>query len=58
MLGYAAYCPTTLTGKGTGLALVSAYVLAGGIKWDAHYAEAFHTYEARVRPMSHASQKG
>ena len=41
--------------EGTAQALVCAYVLAGEIKWGAHSAEAFHTYEARVRPYGHAS---
>ncbi|MFT8355543.1 MAG: hypothetical protein ABF617_13260 [Gluconobacter japonicus] len=44
--------------EGTALALVCAYVLAGEIKRSAHYAEAFHTYEARVRPYVPRFAKG
>lgn len=56
LLGDAAYCPTAFTGEGTALALVGAYVLAGEIKRNAQYAEAFSTYEVLVRPYVHASQ--
>lgn len=57
LLGDAAHCPTAFTGEGTSLALVGAYVLAGEIKWNVDYAEAFHTYEKLLRPYVEASQK-
>ena len=44
--------------EGTAQALVCAYVLSDEIKWDAHYAEDFHTYEARVRPYVPRFAKG
>lgn len=55
LLGDAACFPTAFMGGGTVQALVGDYVFTGEIKWGAHYAEAFHTYEARVRPYGHAS---
>ena len=51
LLGDAGYCPTPLTGLGTSLALVGAYVLAGelGAADDDHRA-AFERYEEVMRP--------
>ncbi|WP_424216627.1 FAD-dependent monooxygenase (plasmid) [Streptomyces sp. BI20] len=54
LLGDAGYCPSPLTGLGTSLALVGAYVLAGelataGAAPDAH-ARAFARYEQIMRP--------
>jgi 2-polyprenyl-6-methoxyphenol hydroxylase-like FAD-dependent oxidoreductase len=66
LLGDAGYCPTPLTGLGTSLALVGAYILAGelaatfddptavtrqGIQW------AFDRYETRMRPYVEQSQE-
>ena len=56
LLGDAAYCPTAFTGEGTALALVGAYVLAGEIKRNTHYTEAFTAYERLVRPYAQSSQ--
>ncbi len=57
LLGDAAWCPTPFTGKGTALALVGAYVLAGEIQRSADYSQAFGAYERLVRPYVEASQK-
>jgi 2-polyprenyl-6-methoxyphenol hydroxylase-like FAD-dependent oxidoreductase len=51
LVGDAAYCPTPLTGLGTSLALVGAYVLAGELAaagGDHHIA--FTRYEEIMRP--------
>ncbi len=57
LLGDAAFCPTPFTGKGTALALVAAYVLAGELKRNADYSQAFTAYESLVRPYVEAAQK-
>ncbi|CAN5272659.1 FAD-dependent monooxygenase [soil metagenome] len=57
LLGDSAFCPTPFTGRGTALALVAAYVLAGEIKRSAEYSHAFAVYERLVRPYVEASQK-
>lgn len=57
LLGDAAHCPTPFTGKGTALALVGAYVLAGEIKQCSRYTEAFQTYERVLRPYVERSQQ-
>ncbi|GAA0741563.1 FAD-dependent oxidoreductase [Ideonella azotifigens] len=57
LLGDAAHCPTPFTGKGTALALVGAYVLAGEIKANPTCSEAFRAYESIVRPYAERSQQ-
>ena len=57
LLGDAAHCPTPFTGKGTALALVGAYVLAGEIKKCSTYTQAFRTYESILRPYAERSQQ-
>jgi len=57
LLGDAAHCPTPFTGKGTALALVGAYVLAGEIKKCSTYADAFHAYESLLRPYAERAQR-
>ncbi|MCY1142225.1 FAD-dependent monooxygenase [Actinoplanes sp. Pm04-4] len=49
LLGDAAHCPAPSSGQGTSLALVGAWVLADELSRAGH-AEAFATYEARMRP--------
>ncbi len=51
MIGDAAYCPTPLTGMGTTLAIVGAYLLAGELSRHAKYEDAFAAYEKRMRPF-------
>ena len=51
LLGDAGYCPTPLTGLGTSLALVGAYVLAGELAaGDGGHRDAFARYEQVMRP--------
>ena len=57
LLGDAAHCPTPFTGKGTALALVGAYVLAGEIKKCSTHTRAFQTYESILRPYAERSQQ-
>lgn len=57
LLGDAAHCPTPFTGKGTALALVGAYVLAGEIKQCATHGKAFQAYEHILRPYAERSQQ-
>jgi len=57
LLGDAAHCPTPFTGKGTALALVGAYVLAGEIKQCSTHTTAFQTYESILRPYAERSQQ-
>lgn len=60
LIGDAASCPSPLTGQGTSLAVVQAYVLAQELA--AHAAEpaghvaAFRAYEDRLRPFVEANQ--
>ncbi|MFI5533101.1 FAD-dependent monooxygenase [Kitasatospora sp. NPDC051853] len=58
LLGDAAFSSSPLSGQGTGLALVGAYVLAGELaaaSWDP--AAGFARYEARMRPFVEANQE-
>jgi len=57
LLGDAAHCPTPFTGKGTALALVGAYVLAGEIKKCSTHTQAFEEYERILRPYAERSQQ-
>jgi 2-polyprenyl-6-methoxyphenol hydroxylase-like FAD-dependent oxidoreductase len=51
LLGDAGYCPSPLTGLGTSLALVGAYVLAGELAAaDRDHRTAFARYEQIMRP--------
>lgn len=56
LLGDAAYCPTPLTGLGTSLALVGAYVLAGELA-AADHRTAFDRYEQVLRPYVTTGQQ-
>lgn len=58
LLGDAGYCPSPLSGQGTNLALVGAYVLAGELKAAAgDYRTAFTRYEAELREYVERNQK-
>ena len=57
LLGDAAYCPCPLTGLGTSLALVGAYVLAGELATQPDHRLAFAGYERIMRPYVDAGQK-
>jgi len=50
LVGDAAYCASPLSGMGTGMAVVGAYILAGELaEADGDYAVAFANYESRMR---------
>ncbi|MGW5574661.1 FAD-dependent monooxygenase [Nocardia thailandica] len=58
LLGDAAYSSSPLSGQGTGLALVGAYLLAGELAaagWDP--AAGFARFEERMRPFVEANQE-
>ncbi|MCX6470294.1 MAG: FAD-dependent monooxygenase [Corynebacteriales bacterium] len=58
LLGDAAFCSSPMSGQGTGLALVGAYVLAGELVtagWDPDTG--FARYEERMRPFVEANQE-
>lgn len=58
LLGDAGYCPSPLSGQGTSLALVGAYVLAAELAAaDGDPAAAFPAYEARLRDFAEASHR-
>lgn len=50
LLGDAAWCASPISGLGTSLALVGAYVLAGELSRHDDHAEAFAAYERIMRP--------
>src|ERR1700760_3597790 len=58
LLGDAAFCASPMSGAGTGLALVGAYLLAGELAaadWDPEAG--FAGYEARMRSFVEANQE-
>lgn len=57
LIGDAACCPSPLTGLGTSLALVGAYVLAGELTTTRDLEMAFARYEQLVRPYVAVAQK-
>ena len=58
VIGDAAYCPSPISGMGTSVAIVGAYVLAGEIsKHGASYRKAFEGYENIMRPFVTKAQK-
>ncbi|QFZ19727.1 FAD-dependent monooxygenase [Saccharothrix syringae] len=54
LVGDAAHCPSPLSGQGTSLSLVGAYVLADELARD--FAGAAARYERRVRPFAELNQ--
>ncbi|WP_037853802.1 FAD-dependent monooxygenase [Streptomyces sp. NRRL S-340] len=57
LVGDAAYAPSFLTGQGTSLALVGAYVLAGELATHADHTEAFDAYDRVMRPFVTLNQE-
>lgn len=55
LLGDAGYCPSPLTGMGTSLALIGAYVLAGEVgpadRKDQDLRRSLEAYESKLRPF-------
>jgi 2-polyprenyl-6-methoxyphenol hydroxylase-like FAD-dependent oxidoreductase len=56
LVGDSAHAPSFLSGQGTSLALVSAYVLAGELATRTDHAEAFAAYERITRPFAKLNQ--
>ncbi|WP_433226016.1 FAD-dependent monooxygenase [Microtetraspora malaysiensis] len=58
LIGDAAYCPSSLSGMGSGLALVGAYVLAGELAAArGDHRVAFARYEREMRAYAEGCQK-
>ena len=58
VLGDAAYCPSPISGMGTTVAIVGAYILAGEIaKNPRDHRAAFASYETAMRPFVVKAQK-
>src|SRR5581483_8218792 len=58
LVGDAGYCPTLLTGYGSQLAMVGAYILAGELKAaNGDYQKAFQVYEKELSPFVEQKQK-
>ncbi|GLY72989.1 FAD-dependent monooxygenase [Actinoallomurus iriomotensis] len=56
LVGDAAYAPSFLTGQGSSIALVGAYVLAGELATRTGHTEAFAAYEDGVRAFVEMNQ--
>ncbi|WP_199442120.1 FAD-dependent monooxygenase [Umezawaea beigongshangensis] len=56
LVGDAAHAPSFLSGQGSSIALVGAYVLAGELASTSDHRAAFTAYEARVRPFVERNQ--
>jgi len=58
LVGDAGYCPSLLSGKGSTLAMVGAYILAGELKQaNGDYKTAFEQYEILFKPFMEKKQK-
>ena len=57
LLGDAAYCASPISGMGTSLALVGAYVLAGELAAHVDHRDAFRGYERIMRPYVDQAHK-
>ncbi len=56
LVGDAAYCASPISGMGTSLSLVGAYVLAGELSRNEDHAAAFAAYERIMRPYVDQAQ--
>ena len=56
LAGDAAHATSFMSGQGSSMALVGAYVLAGEIATNANYNSAFEAYETLVRPFVEMNQ--
>ncbi|MEJ7648726.1 MAG: hypothetical protein WKF57_06805 [Nakamurella sp.] len=56
MIGDATCCASPVSGMGTSLALVGAYVLAGELAAHVHHRDAFAGYERILRPYVDQAQ--
>ena len=57
LLGDAAWCASPISGMGTTLALLGAYVLAGELARHDDHRDAFAAYESVMRPNVRKAQK-
>jgi 2-polyprenyl-6-methoxyphenol hydroxylase-like FAD-dependent oxidoreductase len=57
MVGDAGYCASLMSGQGTSLALIGAYVLAGELAATDTYQAAFGQYEKEMRPFVTLNQE-
>jgi 2-polyprenyl-6-methoxyphenol hydroxylase-like FAD-dependent oxidoreductase len=57
VIGDAAYCATPISGMGTSLALIGAYLLAGELADAPDHTAAYAAYEKRMRPFVDQAQK-
>src|SRR5262245_6423343 len=58
LAGDAGYCASPMSGQGTSLALIGAYVLAGELAAaSGDYQTAFQTYESEMRPFVALNQE-
>lgn len=58
LLGDACDCPSVLSGKGSTLAMVGSYILAGELKQtNGNYKIAFENYEKTLKPFMDKKQK-
>lgn len=58
LAGDAAHCPALLTGQGSTLAMMGAYLLAGELRQaDGNHRQAFQQYEQAFRPVISKEQK-
>jgi 2-polyprenyl-6-methoxyphenol hydroxylase-like FAD-dependent oxidoreductase len=58
LLGDAAHCPALLTGQGSTLAMMGAYILAGELQAaSSDHRQAFQQYEQAFRPVISKEQK-
>ncbi len=58
LLGDAGYCASPMSGMGTSMAVIGAYILAGELKAaNGNHVIAFNKYETMMRPLVSACQK-
>lgn len=58
LVGDAGYCPSLLSGKGSTLAMVGAYILSGELKLaNGDYKTAFEQYKIMFKPFMDKKQK-
>ncbi len=57
LLGDAASCASPLSGMGTGIAIVGAYILANELAATSDHAAAFAAYQRKLTPFVEGSQK-
>lgn len=56
LVGDAAYAPSFLTGQGSSLSLVGAYILAGELALNASHEQAFAAYQLKLYPFVKMNQ--